>query len=263
MHHMPFTQQLLYHIPGVLLCIIILFVTVAFSVVGLLTVRRFISHEMLKAHNDVAGFMFATLGVVYAVLLAFTVIIVWQNYEDTTSYVTAEVDSMVILYRSADFLPEPQRTNMRTLLKDYAKVTMDKEWKTMSRGQMCPEMEQIVRDIWGIYLHFSPRTETQKTFYAESVSALSQLSKTRGERLLQSETGLPFLLWIVLILGGIITIAFTFFFGTENLQAQLIMTALLAAIIALLLFTVLSLDFPFTGDIKISTAPFEYFLKKF
>ena len=51
------------------------------AVVGLLVVQRLVPSERREEHNDVAGFIYAVLGVAYAVLLAFVVTAVWQDYE--------------------------------------------------------------------------------------------------------------------------------------------------------------------------------------
>jgi hypothetical protein len=37
--------------------------------------------EVRQKHNDVAGFIYAVLGVVYAVLLALVVIAVWEEFD--------------------------------------------------------------------------------------------------------------------------------------------------------------------------------------
>lgn len=260
---MPLSQKIIYFIPAFPLLLILLVVVVGLSILGQFIVRRYISHEILKLHNDVAGFMFSTLGVIYAVLLAFVVIIVWENYESTSSHVTEETHCMEIMYRSSDAFPNPEKERLRSLLKDYAIDAVDKEWPAMAKGESSPEIEKIERNIWGVYLHdIKPRTDLQKAFYTESVKALGEVSKMRGERLLQARTGIPSLLWLVLIAGGLITLAFTFFFGTENLEAQTIMTALLAAIMALMFFTILSLDFPFTGSVTVSHEPFKQLLMR-
>ena len=39
--------------------------------------RRVVGVEVLERHNEVAGFIYAVLGVVYAVLLGFAAITVW------------------------------------------------------------------------------------------------------------------------------------------------------------------------------------------
>ncbi|MBI2322651.1 MAG: hypothetical protein HYU88_11345 [Chloroflexi bacterium] len=51
--------------------------TIVLAVVGLLAVRRLVPVPTLRSHNDVAGFIFATLGVIYAVLLALVVVALW------------------------------------------------------------------------------------------------------------------------------------------------------------------------------------------
>jgi len=72
--------------------------------------------------------------------------------------------------------------------------------------------------------------------------------------------GIHPLLWFVLIGGALATISFTFLFGAENLKAQIIMVVLLSAVISLILFTIMSLDFPFTGAVSISPEPFKWIL---
>jgi hypothetical protein len=67
----------------------------------------------------------------------------------------------------------------------------------------------------------------------------------------------PALLWFILIVGGIITLGCPAFFGASNRLAQTLITATLAAPVALSLLLALALDYPFTGDEKISVLPFE------
>ena len=43
---------------------------------GALLVRRWVPVEVLERHNEVAGFIYSVIGVMYAVLLGFTAIIV-------------------------------------------------------------------------------------------------------------------------------------------------------------------------------------------
>ena len=86
---------------------------------------------------------------------------------------------------------------------------------------------------------------------------------TPGERLLDAEEGLPTILWVVLIVGGAITVGFTYLFGLENTLLHTFMVAALAMIISLTLFTVAALDYPFKGDIRIHPAAFEQVLERF
>ncbi len=253
---MPFMQQVLLNVPTFLLGLIIVGGAIVLSIAGLLIVRRYIPHHKLKVHNDVAGPIFSTLGVVYAVLLGFAVIIVWQDFDKSSLNVQREANFLDDLYRDAECFPRDFKENVRTLTNDYAKVVMNEEWKTIAKGQASPRAGEILRKLWALYSSYSPKTETERIFFGESVRKLNNLCELRTMRLLDSRNGIHPLLWFVLITGGITTIAFTFFFGSENLRAQLTMSVLLAILISLILFTILLLDFPFTGDISISSSPF-------
>ncbi len=47
-----------------------------------MVIRSSVGVERLELNNEVAGFMFAAIGVVYAVLLAFVVIAVWEKFSE-------------------------------------------------------------------------------------------------------------------------------------------------------------------------------------
>jgi hypothetical protein len=51
------------------------------AVAGALLVRRWATVDVLERHNEVAGFIYAVIGVLYAVLLGFTAIIVWERFD--------------------------------------------------------------------------------------------------------------------------------------------------------------------------------------
>ena len=56
--------------------VLVVLVAVLVAVSGLILVERFVSASLRQEHNDVAGFIYAVLGVIYAVLLALVVIAV-------------------------------------------------------------------------------------------------------------------------------------------------------------------------------------------
>jgi hypothetical protein len=51
------------------------------ALAAMMLVRRWVAVSALEAHSEVAGFVYAVLGVVYAVTLAFVVVVVWQQFE--------------------------------------------------------------------------------------------------------------------------------------------------------------------------------------
>jgi cation transporter-like permease len=92
---------------------------------------------------------------------------------------------------------------------------------------------------------------------------MRDLADARRDRLLEAEQGLPAILWVVLITGGIIVVTFTYLFGLESTLVHVFMVAALALIIALVLFTVAALNYPFKGDITIGPEAMEQVLRRF
>ena len=73
----------------------------------------------------------------------------------------------------------------------------------------------------------------------------------------------PGVVWLVLLVGAFVTIGFTFFFGTENLRAQALMTGALALLIFFGLLIIIAIDHPFTGTVSVEPEPLLTVLEDF
>src|SRR5215467_9870968 len=82
-----------------LIGILLIVPTTLIAMAGPLIVRRFVSLDRLRANNEVAGFKFATVGVFYAVLLGFAVIVVWEKFNEAESAVAQEASALATIYR--------------------------------------------------------------------------------------------------------------------------------------------------------------------
>ena len=81
--------------------------------------------------------------------------------------------------------------------------------------------------------------------------------------MLKAESGLPAILWVVLLLGGAIVVGFTYLFGLRSTTVHMLMVVVLALTIALVLFTIGALDYPFRGDVRIGPDVFQSVLERF
>ena len=138
----------------------------------------------------------------------------------------------------------------------------------MAQGRSSPKAWDTLDELRGTILELQPPKGAQQTGYdqmryEELLVQLHDLGNARRERLLAAEQGLPPILWVVLILGGVITVGFTYLFGLQNTLAHLLMVAALALVISMSLFTVAALDFPFRGDIHIHPSAYENDLERF
>jgi hypothetical protein len=98
-------------------------------------VRRRVPLETLKENQDVAGFVIAVVGVIYAVLLAFVVVIVWEDFGSADTTASNEAVAVGDLYRDAVGVGGPQGRRLETAVRAYGLSVVDSEWPQMARHQ--------------------------------------------------------------------------------------------------------------------------------
>jgi hypothetical protein len=243
--------------------ILTVFVPVLVAVAGLVVVQRLVPPDRREAHNDVAGFIYAVLGVAYAVLLAFVAIAVWQDYETAQTNVESEAHELAGVYFLASRLPEPERTRLKDLAQTYARVVVEEEWPLMEQGQTSPRADSLVRQLRLKLLEFDPSTTGEQVLYERGLTQLHDALDARRSRLLEVREGIPNLLWVVLVLGGVITVSFTYLFGLKSNVAHALMVAALTLLICAILFTIGEFNNPFSGVVEIRPEAFREVLRSF
>jgi hypothetical protein len=214
-------------------------------------------------HNDVAGFIYAVLGVAYAVLLGLMVVAVWEDWNAANAVVDQEASELAEIFWLAHRLPQPEGHRLQELARSYARVVVKEEWPLMERGKVSPKAWTILDEIRDDIQRMQPATPTQQVLYEQGLQQVSDLADARRERLLDAEQGVPTVLWVVLIIGGVEVVGFTYLFGLQSTTVHVLMIMSLTLIIALVLFTVAALDYPFEGDIHIGPDAFEQVLGRF
>jgi Protein of unknown function (DUF4239) len=241
------------------------------AVVGLVLVQRLVPVTIRKEHNDVAGFIYAVLGVIYAVLLALVVIAVWEEFGRARVTVESEANALAEIFWLAHRLPEPEGRQVQELARSYAQEVVEEEWPLMAQGRT-PLMEHtgevahgwvLIDDLRATLQEVEPRTVAGQELYAEGLDQIQRLADARRTRLVAAEESLPTVLWLVLVVGGILVVGFAYLFGLENTWAHGLMVVSLAGVIALVLFTIGALDHPFSGGARIEPGAFELVLHRF
>jgi hypothetical protein len=243
--------------------LLLLCVAMALAVGGLILVQVLVPTEVRRQQNDVAGFIYAVLGVTYAVLLGLMVVAVWEEWNAASVTADDEASSLAEVFWLADRMPETEGRHIQELARSYARVVVNEEWSLMEREKSSSRAWDLLDDIRTSLQNFDPSTPEEQVVYEQSLERMRDLADARRDRLLEAEQGLPGILWVVLITGGVIVVGFTYLFGLDSTLIHLLMVASLALIIALVLFTVAALNFPFKGDITIGPDAMEHVLGRF
>ena len=244
--------------------VLIVFVAVMVAVGGLILVQRLVPSTLRQQHNDVAGFIYAVVGIVYAVLLALVVIAAWEEHEMAKATVDREANELAEIFWLAHRLPETEGRQLQELARSYARVVVDEEWPLMSReGRASPRAWGLLDDMRLEVQELEVVTQADQVLYAQGLELVHDLADARRMRLVEADEGIPAVLWIVLIVGALVTVGFTYLFGLENTRAHRLMVAALAGIIALALFSVGALEYPFSGGARVGPGAFELVLERF
>lgn len=232
------------------------------SLVGLRLVRRYADLPALKANNQVAGFIIGIVGAICAVVLAFMMVTVWNQFHDTQLTIEREANQLEDLSRIAGGFQSPVAGELQQKLRDSGRAVIDDEWAAMAHGEASQRAQIAMDELFQAYRGIEPQTRREKAIYSESLKHLEEMSASRSALLNACRDDIPHVVWVLLLLSGVTTVAFTYFFGTRSALAQSLMTALLAIAVAFILFLIVALDNPFRGDLRVSPDPLKRVLER-
>ena len=241
--------------------LIILFV--AASVGGVFFTRKRIALDRLKYYHDVSGNIFGVAGTLYAVLLGLVVVDAMETFSTARMTVEKESDALANMYILASRLPPEKAQAFQSLCVSYAHEVVEREWPMMDHGKSDPEARNLTYLFFHEIADVEPTTENLKAVYPLLLEQGMELRDQRRMRTTIATHGLPVIEWIVLCLGAIVTVTFTYFFRLDSFKVQLTLTGLVALLIALNMYLVVLFGNPFSGDLHVETEPFQTDLEIF
>lgn len=229
---------------------------------GIQALLRRAAPEMRKGHhNDVAGFLVAVIGVTYAVIAAFTVIALWEDFSDARATSITEAATLGdLVLASAAFGPETEQ-EMRALAETYIATVRDEEWESMVHGEENLDARRTVAEIATLLWRVEASGPADAAVLGSALDRFNDFRDARVDRVDKAAEGIPSVIWLALLLSSIVTIGFCLLFGLEDARLHYVMVAGVTMIIAVNIFQVLVLDHPFTGDAGVKPEALEHLLE--
>jgi ABC-type multidrug transport system fused ATPase/permease subunit len=127
-------------------------------------------------------------------------------------------------------------------------------WPLLREGKRSPAAEAKLLTVFDAVAAVTPTNERESAIYREAFSQLNQLVSMRRQRIAASRAEIPPVLWIVAIVGSILTIAYaSAFVGSRYASLMIAGTSLT---IGLLFLFLLSVEYPFRNRNGVSPEPF-------
>jgi hypothetical protein len=217
--------------------------------------------DIRMEHNDLAGFILAVIGVIYAVLLAFVTIGVWERFQQAESRSYEEAGALAVVYRDVDSFP--QRQPLRAGVRAYTEAVVADEWPKMRRGQQSEVADRQLEKVDRMVRTLPVASQAEQDVHNQMLAAMNTALSDRDVRLSEDATGINGIMWAILVVGAVVTVGFTYLFGFRRNIMQQLMTGSLALLIGLVLFLAVALNYPYRGSISVEPEAFHNALETF
>ena len=234
---------------------IIIIVVVVF-VIGQIFFRRLFRKEKIESCHEVGGFIFGLLGTLYAVILGLIVLDAMAKFEATEMIILNESQSLLVVFELAEqFTIGGKGKVIQQLTEDYIDEVITNDWEFMKDGVLNHRAHDIFKNLLDEIKKITPITENEKQLFPTLLQETISIGKYRYVRFTQAENGVPSPEWVMLLIGGVVTIVFTYFFRIENQKIQSLMIGMFALIIIMNLYMILLFSEPYAGDFVASKKP--------
>jgi|SRR5271155_3372399 len=242
----------------------VVFIVVVFgggSVAGLYLVRRLVPVDRLQKNNEVAAVTFGVLGAFYGLVLAFVIVAAWEQFNLANANTRGEATALFTVYKLGAAFSKPMSSQVDSAVLEYTHRVVDQEWPKMAHMSYRPGKMNILK-LWSLLLSYRAPDSREQMLVDKSIDQLVIINQSRSMRYLFYDNDLPSVVWMIIYLGCVITIGFSYFFGSNVFRAQALMCAVFSILLGMTILAILELAHPYQGAVTISDEPFRWALTR-
>jgi len=239
-------------------CFLIVGLTTALSVGGLLLVRKKFTRQQFESCHEVGGFLLSVVGTLYAILVGLIVVNSQGKVDAASQMAVSEANMLSNIYHLSSTFKEPTRGKIHKHVYDYAIAAVGQDWSRVEEGLEKEATIPAYQALWKEITQYVPKEDNESQCYSTMLSNIQELSEARKYRMVAARGGLSPVLWSVLIAGGAMIILFTYFFFVESFVAQAIMTAFVAVFLSLNVYLIYICQNPYRPELGAKEAGFGF-----
>ena len=250
-------RALLNTVPIAVIMVVAVCLTLAVTVLAVWLIRRAVPATRDGFHAEVSAPMLGTVAAVFGLLLAFVIVIAYQNYLDAADNVSQEAAALSAIVRDSAAFPEPGGSNVRRAVGTYVRSVVENEWPRMRVGTDSDVARGGLDGIYAAFGTVAPTSAEQTAFYDDAVRQLNGALDARRNRIQAAVGGLPGDIAILILFSSFIVVAYAVLVGSPNYWFHLLGPAAIAAVVAVSLVVLVDLSYPFSGDFAIHPDDFQ------
>ena len=241
--------DVIHDLPAERLALYCILLTVGATWIGVLFVKP-VLRLLIGREGDInatIGIGTSVFGLFYGLLVGLLAVAAYQNAETIERAAFREAASVSNLYASLQSYPDPFRSDVRAMLRDYVLYTIHKDWPAHRAGRIMIGGGHRADAIRGRLAGFEPESTSQEIVHREVVGALQDFAVARQERLAGTLTRIPGVLWGALAAGALVNIVFIVLLKLKPIP-HMILGGLSSFFLGVMLFVILALDDPMRGE---------------
>jgi hypothetical protein len=241
------------HVPTAVLGLVIIAVGVGIGLGLLAFVRR--SRAGVE-DNESIDILFAFIGAVYGIILAFVIVDLWTSFGAARDTVSTEAAALAQLEIDTRPLSPPDRARIENALSVYISAVVNDEATTMRSGRESLSAHNALDRLALSLERAQPVSKVQDVWYSEAVGKLNDVAVARRQRIEAAQRSVPMPFRVLIFTGALIPIGFMTLVSVKNRRLHTVMVCVVSALVAYAIFLVVALEYPFSGTVAVSLEPF-------
>jgi hypothetical protein len=204
--------------------------------------------------ESVADSLRVVYELIFALILAFVIAAVLDEMGTAESTVASEATTIAGLVRANQALPERDKQRLDDAVSQYVHALADDEWKTMRDGEQSPQATAALEGMFVEYRDVKPVGTGQTQQYRQALTDLHDVVASRRERLDLAAADLPTMLRVLVVVGLFLLLVLEYR-PQLSAVASLVFMGLLATVVTAAFLLTVILNYPFAGDVSVSSEP--------
>jgi hypothetical protein len=201
--------------------------------------------------NELVSYTSAGFSLFYGLLLGLLSVAAYQNAADVQRNVDNEASSLALVYRGVASYPEPLRSEVQFLLRDYTQYVINKDWPAHEHGKIWNGGALRLQAIEQNLMSFEPTDRGQQLAQEETLNDFNDLIQFRQQRLTGVRTSIPGVLWYVVAIGAAINIIFIWLLDMR-FTIHMILGGIVSFFLGVMIFLIAAIDHPMRGAVRVS-----------
>ena len=242
----------LLNLPVLWMAVVVFAATYLLTAVVYWVVTRLAVDDRARAFKAVSPGMLPPLGILFALLIGFIAVEVWNNYDKAKGAVATEASALRAVVLLAGTFPEEQKTRIYALIDRHIEVAVNEGWPAMAgRRLTLSTLPTSLIAALQETLTLKPADDSQRIAQTEMVKAIHAAADARRQRIVISESSVGRVKWTGILLQGICTLIAIAMVHSDNRLACAIAMTLFATGMALSLLLIGAYSRPFVGEISV------------